>query len=284
MLSGASRLALLIENRAHALSLASEALAISGDDPTLRSLSLVTLSRAKMVQTEEATLQVKSLLEEAIALAQSVSAERTLGTAYRLLGVVSTRLNDYGYADRCLNDALNYFKMAGDRQGAIHTWDNLGGVAVALDELDRALELYGEARKRAEEINEVTYSAKVLQNIATIYARQKRWPESLAIGQECIRRNQALGNAFILAFALWNITEPLTYLNRHEEAACLMSFIEQFWVERYDPLNADEQGYIAMIRSRVVTALGESATSVLWSAGTMMTLDEAIRTAIQLSP
>ena len=277
----ASHLSLLTRNRALASTLASEALQIAGVDPSLRSLSLVANARAQMVQTREATNLVKSLLEEAIPLAEAAGAERTLGWAFRLLGVVATRQRDYSLADQYLQESLKRFDIAGDRKGAIYAWDNLAGLAVEQGDLTGALEFYGESRRRAEELNERVYAAKVLQNLATIYARQQRWEESLVTGQECIRRNQALGNAYILAYALWNITEPLTYLGRHDEAARLMGFIERFWVAQYDPLNEDEIGYCAMIRARVAAALGDSLASDLWIAGARMNLNEAVRTALQ---
>lgn len=280
-LSIASHLSLLTQNRTMACTLASEALVVASNDPHMRSLSLVASARAQMVTTREATVLAKALLEEAIPLVDSVEAERTLGSARRLLGVVATRLGEYTRAEELLKQSLKHFEKAGDRQGAIYAWDNLGGIAVEQGDLNRALDLYGEARTRAEEINEVVYVAKVYQNLATIYARQKRWEESLVMGQECIRRNEALGNAYILAFALWNITEPLTYLGRHREAVGLLGFIERFWVEHYDPLNDEEMGYCEMIRTNVTLALGDSQANILWSAGAGMTLNEAIRLALQ---
>jgi predicted ATPase len=280
-LSLASHLSLLTQNRTMACALASEALVIAEDDAYMRSLSLVASARAQMVQTREASRLVKVLLEEAVPLAKAVGAERTLGSAHRLLGVVATRLGEYDRAEQLLKSSLKYFESAGDRQGAIHSWDNLGGIAVEQDDLDRALMLYGEARRLAEEINEVIYSAKVLQNLATIYGRQKRWEEALDVGQECIRRNLALGNAYILAFALWNVTEPLTYLGRHGESAKLMAFIERFWVEQYDPLNDVERGYCEMIHAHVEDAIGGLQASEHKNAGVGMTLNEAIRLALQ---
>lgn len=280
VLSVASSIALLTQNRALALAFAEQAIQEAGSSSAERAIALVARGRAGMIRSQEAIEDVRPLLLEAVGLAEKTADRKTLGAAYRLLGLIATRSRDFEMGDRYLRQALHLAEAACDHQGGIYALDNLANNILEQGDLDQALALYAECRVRAERIHSAVSVAKTYQNTATIYARQRRWEESLAAGQECIRRNLLLGNLYILAHALWNIAEPLAYTGRSDRAAQLMSFAHRFWVENYDPLNAEETDFLNAIRAQVAGEVGEAATDRFWSEGEKLSLEEAIRIAL----
>lgn len=275
----ASYLALLDKEGDLAREYLAEALRLAGDDPVQRASALLAEARAGIMSVRPLP-EISACLQEAVALARAAGEIRIEGLASRMLGVTSNRERNYAQAEAHLRRSLSLLEQAGDRQSIIHALDNLANTLVQRGELDRALEFYADCEQKAIEIGNVVYQAKVYQNYATVYARQERWEEGLAAGRECIRRNQAMGNAYILAYALWNLPEPLTYLGEDAAAAQIMSFAERFWTERYGPLLDHDYPYLETIRTRVVDALGTEQTEILWKAGERLTLPQAIAVAL----
>ena len=120
------------------------------------------------------------------------------------------------------------------------------------------------------------------QNFATVYARQELWEESISAGQACLLKTAPFGNVYILAFAIWNLPEPLCHVGQHKIAAQLMGFAERFWLENYDPFNEEESDYLNSIRQTIVHELGAEEANAIWKTGARMTLNEALHLSLNL--
>jgi tetratricopeptide (TPR) repeat protein len=194
--------------------------------------------------------------------------------------MVANRRGDFAEAHRHLTEAFALLEAVGDRHGAGTALDSLANTAVQRGELELALELYTVCQERAVAAGNVFYAAKVYQNFATVYARQERWEASLIAGRECIRRSHALGNDYIIAFALWNLAEPLVFLGQEATAAQLISFTARLWVAQFGPLGTDDLSYQETILARVSQAVGVEQTRVFIRAGEQLYLSQAIALAL----
>lgn len=278
----ASFITLLTKNRASAVQLAEQAIQLAGSDPALRGRALTILVKTRMLRDEEVLRGNIGFLEEAIRLAE-VSGDRSLlASNYRLLGLAHSRLGNRDLADQFLNMALSLLREAEDNQSAIFVLDSLASLAAVREDLPTALKWYEEARKLAMEVDNEAYVAKVNQNFATVYARQELWEESISAGQACLLKTAPFGNVYILAFAIWNLPEPLCHVGKHKIAAQLMGFAERFWLENYDPLNEEERDYMNSIRQAIVHELGAEEANAIWKTGAKMTLNEALHLSLNL--
>lgn len=276
----AAQIALFVEDAAHAATFVEEAVHRAGTRPAERALALIGRARIALA-CKDLTEDIGDWLEEALVLAQESGDQRLRGIALRLWGSLANYRGDFAEAEQILREAYPLLEEAGDWQNLLFVQDSLANTAVQRGDLERALELYSANRQRARALGNFVYETKVTQNLATVYARQARWEESLVAGQECIRENRALGNNYIVAFALWNIIEPFAHSGQTEVAAQLMGFILRYWVEQYGPLDEADDVYCEEIRTLVTAELGTEQITALYRAGERLTLAQAVALALE---
>ena len=124
-------------------------------------------------------------------------------------------------------------------------------------------------------MGDVHMEAKLYQNVATTYNEMYMWRESLAAGIECVRRLSALGDIRILLYALWNMAETCSNLDRPVEAAQLMAFSHRWWTDRFGPLPQSDTESLEEFVSRVKQMLGNDKFQKHWLTGERMTLPQA---------
>jgi len=262
-----------------ALSLASEALALTETAHAGRAIALTTRAKVALMRTEPLE-QIEAWLAEALTLSQNSSDPRTHASALRLLGMTAVRQDRFDAAEDCFARALQISQQAGDRQGVIYALARQAIASMQQSHLDRALALNQQCQQLAVEAGDRVYEAEMYQNLAAIYASQSRWHDSLEAAQECLRRNQLLGNTYILTLTLWNLSEPLARLHQEAAAIRLLGFAAQFWVEHFAPLNANDHAFCRMIRDLAASALHESQITTLWKEGEHLTLSQALILAL----
>jgi predicted ATPase len=268
----------LAGGHAEAWELTEQATRTAGSRPVERAIALIAQCHVGLAgyRTEDFV----SRLQEALVLARKAGEPKIVGRALHLLGMIANRRGDFAEAKLHLAEALDVLESGGDRHGVSAALDSLANTAVQSGDLERALELYALCQDRAAAFGNVFYEAKIYQNLATVYARQERWQESLTAGRECIRRSHALGNDYIILFALWNLAEPLTYVSREATAAQLVSFTARVWTEQFGPLNEQDASYFEMIREQVASTLGAVRTEELRRAGERLSLSQAVVLAL----
>ena len=277
----ASYLALVSEQTTLAHELAEEAMDAAGDNGAARALALC-VRCAIAVSLYAPGDSIDADLREAVLLARQFEEPRCEALLYKMQGICAKRRDEDDEANRCFHQALALFQSLNDVGNVIYTRDCMANLAMKRDDTTQALALYEQCQAQGVEIGDAIYGAKVWQNLATVYARQERWQMALTAGQEAIRRNQAVGNGYILAFALWNIPEPLAFLGKCAPAAQIMGFIRSHWVQHYGPLDDDDREHCAQVRAISSQALGDAQTDTLFQQGELLTLSQAI--ALALTP
>ena len=275
----ASNLALMIGNTAAAEDFIREAFRLAAAGSAERASVLVMEARVSLLRFTT-TPETPVRLREALALARQADAKRVEASALRLLALLASRRGDLSEAQQNLNEGIALFQAANDRKGIVYARDNLANTYMILGDLEQALALYFDCKQRAEALGDFVYQAKVYQNLATAYARQRRWNEAVIMGLECIRRNHALGNVRILCYALWNLPEPLIHLGKAEMAVPLLGFAEHFWIRTYGPLSEADRDYCDDMLALAAVSLGESQTAGLRDFGAQWTLPQAVTHAL----
>jgi len=262
-----------------ALSLASEALALTETSHPGRAIALTTRAKVALMRPEPLE-QIETWLTEALTLSQASSDPRTHASALRLLGMTAVRRDRFDTAEDCFARALQTSQQADDRQGVIYALARQAIAAMQQGHLDRALALNQQCQQLAVEAGDSVYEAEMYQNLAAIHASQTRWHDSLLAAQECLRRNHLLGNTYILALTLWNLSEPLVRLHQEADAIRLLGFAARFWVEHFAPLNPKDHAFCEMIRDLAAPALHETQITTLWQEGERLTLSQALTFAL----
>jgi predicted ATPase len=265
-----------------ATELAEEAWECAGDNLAARAVARLAQGRAAHVRRDP-TAQIRRLLEEAVIGARQTGQARIEASALSLLGLAANRDAEFDTADCCLREAQRLMEAQGHRQRASHILYNRAVVTTERGEMELAQERYEQCLYTARETADTNLEALVYNNLGSLYARQERWDDSRQTLREAIHRSHALGNAYNLAFALWNLPESLAYLGEGEQAARLQAFAERYWLDRGGSLDEDERQYSQRIRDAAKDALGgisDAAFAQLRAEGERMTLAQAVRLAL----
>ena len=275
----ATYLALIVGDKFQALQLAEAALQSAQEPTAERAFAL--LARACVAITcLETNEPVEDWLDQARHLTQQAGEARAHATVLRQMGIRAGQQGDYPAAEQYLQDSLRAYQAIDDAQGALYSRDCLANICIKRDDMEQALRLYEACRKDAANIGDTEYEAKVYLSFSCIYGRQQKWHNGLNAARESVRRNHALGNTYILAHTLWNIAEPLAYLEQESAAALLLSFATRMWTEQYGSLSEDDRDYSATICSRIIAKFGEAHAYALQQTGANLTLLQAICLAL----
>lgn len=256
---------------AHAL--AQDALTAAGTAPPLRGVALA-IQGQLAVSNYAAPAAALPLLREALALSETTQDLPTQATVLRRLGILLLRSKQLPEAAACFERSERLFLSVGDASGARYALANRAHVLGAQGDSLGSLALYQTCLARAHALGDRVHQSKLLLNIGSLQAELEQWPEALESGQACIRVCQAIGNLRTLAFAFWNLPEPLLHLGHPERAVQLMAFAETFWLARFDALGPDDHTYRDGIYDQA------SATAAQKAMGSTLSLSEALALAL----
>lgn len=257
-----------------ARTLAAEALTQAGMEPQLRAIAL-SIQGQLAISNYDPPTETIPLLQEALPLAEQAGDRATQATLYRRLGILLLRSRQLDAARACFEHSEAGFQALGDAAGARYALANRAHVLGELGDPEGALALYTLCLQRAVTGDDLLHQSKLLLNIGSLQAGLGRWDDALESGRACIRHCQAVGNLRTLAFALWNLPEPLLHTGQTETASVLLAFAEAFWLARFGFLTADDRTY----RDQLDAACGTTEGQRL--VGRTLTLPEAITLALR---
>lgn len=256
-----------------ARSLSEEALTAASDDPNLRSIAL-SIQGQLAVAYYMPPAEAIPPLREALLLSTETDDAPTRATVLRRLGILLLRSKELAEAAECFTLSEKLFASVGDSSGARYALANLAHVLGAQGNLSGSLDLYQDCLSRARAEGDRLHQTKLLLNIGSLQAELARWADALATGRECLRLCHETGNSRTLAFAFWNLPEPLVRLGEQERAAVLMHFAEKFWLDRFEALTEDDVIY----RAQILEATG--ATLESRERGRSLSLADALSLAL----
>ena len=256
-----------------ASTLAQQALDTAGTDPDLRGIALAIQGQLAVSNYADPATSLP-LLYEALVLSESSGDVPTQATVLRRLGILLLRSKQLEEAARCFERSEQLFSSVGDLAGARYALANRAHVLGQQGDSQGSLLLYKTCLTRARALGDRVHQSKLLLNIGSLQAELGLWEDALESGQACVRVCQAIGNLRTLAFALWNLPEPLLHLGRTENAALLMAFAETFWLARFPSLTDDDYVYRDKIYAGSNASIAQKAT------GSTLSLSEALALAL----
>jgi tetratricopeptide (TPR) repeat protein len=252
---------------------AQEALTLAGSEPELRAIAL-SIQGQLAVSNYASPTTVIPLLREALELSTQCNDTSTRATVLRRLGILLLRQEELAEAATCFEISEALFIAVRDLSGARYALANRAHVLGQQGDSEASLALYNICLERAKKEGDPVHQSKLLLNIGSLQAELGQWKEALESGQACSRVCQRIGNLRTLAFAFWNLPEPLLHLGRPETAALLMAFAETFWLARFGALGDDDNAY----RDKILE--GSHATAGQRATGSALSLTDALALAL----
>jgi tetratricopeptide (TPR) repeat protein len=239
--------------------------------------------RAKLLNAAGILSNVRRRLDEAADYhQQSLALRRRLGDrpgeagSLSNLGIVALQRQDFDAARALFDESLQLRRELGDAWGQSTSLNNLGNVAYAQGDLPEARKLYQQALHLRRERADTHGVAGSLIDLANVAARESRYAEARSLYLESIGLLRELGDRAFLAYALEGLARVGKGEGRASYAARLLGASDALR-ERTGvaALGIWEQDYHDTVEG-ARTALGDQAFKAEWSAGRMMSLDEAI--------
>jgi predicted ATPase/DNA-binding SARP family transcriptional activator len=236
------------------------------------------------------------------------------------VGSAAIAQGDFEQATKIFEEARSYHQDLGDRSRFTITLIRLGSIARSQGDYERANQLHEEGLALSREFGEKFWIAYALRNLGlTAFARgndsqaEKRFEEALMVSREIGEKIQA-------ALALYGLgriaqaqgsytsarvrhTEGITIIrdetivaehlegfamlaageNHLERAARLFGASQKFHSPFLFEMSAKERAEHDEVIAAICASLGEQAFAAAWEQGKTMTLDEAVKYALEES-
>jgi predicted ATPase/class 3 adenylate cyclase len=190
--------------------------------------------------------------------------------AYGAAGSLAYWQADLEATERYYAESLAIAREVGDRAGIAAALYNLGFLPMVRGSgLDRAIELFQEARKIYEEIGDEVYAARSRGDIGFALALQGQYERALPILEESIQISKKQGDLFYLADNLTGAATAHRYLGNHGQSRA--SFLEALEL-MHEADNPSGVGGTLLMLSGLESDAGRHDVAVrLFAAGTSIT-------------
>jgi non-specific serine/threonine protein kinase len=257
-----------------------EALAIARglDDDWSIGWSTGRLSHVRWMQTRFA--EAAELAEEAIARFQALNEPWYLGWALHQRGRIAHSAGDDELAEHLFNESLASLERAGDRGFATgFQFANLGDVAAARGELDRAAELYQQALLALRLLGFKQGLVHTLHSLADVWRRLGIHQRAIEDECEALKLCQDVGDLCGVAVSLEGLGKSAIEPDRGIQ---LLRAAHSLRLARECPSTERQAGEVAQHIARLRLSISRDAFERASRTGTTMTLDEAVRLALAL--
>ena len=177
------------------------------------------------------------------------------------------------------SDALALFRDAGNQRGIAGVLTNIGNLAWERGDHDRATDLHREALALYREIGNERGVAWSLSNLGVLNVLRGQPASAFPLLQEALGLYVALGDRDGIAESL----EGLGGVGSTAEAARLLGAAEALRKSMGRSLSPGELATNALIADSIRAAIGQDTFAVAWAAGRVLTIEEAVATALAMT-
>ncbi len=246
--------------------------------PQVRAQALYGASRIALDQGHYD--RVERLSREALALAQQADDESGMGNALAILAAVTEARGNLIEASALYEEGLAHSRAAGDTGGMIRILTSLGHLARASGQLERAQGFFEEILAHSRGLGLTWASANALVSLGHLAREQGDQQRALALYREGLALHQRMGNKVWIAWCLEGMAAAFCAARQFERATQLCSFAELLRASAHALRPPAEQQQYDHILARTREALGEAAFHSIWTAGHLLSPEEAIAAAL----
>lgn len=223
--------------------------------------------------------EAKPFIEQALPIARAHGNPQTLANALMVFGIVLTLEENFAAAQSALDESISIFREIQDKWGAAVAVMSLGFSAYKRDDRATALELSEQALTAFREMGDQYFQSVCLYEAGNLRAKHGDWEAGIAELRESLRLSHQLGSKYEIASGLLRLAETMQHIGQPVHAVKLYCAARNV----YDSIGAwqaeDEHEFrngLAVSRA----SLGESAFTAAVEQGRLMTMEQAIASAI----
>jgi non-specific serine/threonine protein kinase len=240
----------------------------------LVTLAMVALSGADVRRAVEA-------VDEARPLAQETGDVRTAAYCDVWGGVAAYMQHDFARSESLLTSAAAEFASIGDDAGLAHCQTHLGALAGARGDLDAASEWLDQALGLAHRRDDGWLLARATLTHGSLLAHWGHGARAAGHLQASLRASRAIRDTWAIAVAIELLALVAIGERRLERAARLLGVAEALWEAAPPAFTPEWAASRERTRAAARDGLGEPAFTKAVSGGRALTLDAAIRLALE---
>jgi predicted ATPase/DNA-binding SARP family transcriptional activator len=217
-----------------------------------------------------------ALLQESLDLYRELGDEEGIARATAELGGVAIAEEDLDRAAALYEECVPLLRRLGNPSRLAVALGNLGTIAHMRGEHSTAVDYYGEAIDAARSASDEDGVAVNLHNLGRSEIARGRPDEGLEALRESLAIGRRLGYREVIAYCLGGFAEVAMGDEDAVRAATLLGASEQLFSEIGALPNPDEAQVQARLTAFIVEALGEEHAEELRAEGAAQTLDELL--------
>ncbi len=220
------------------------------------------------------------LTEEGLAIAREIGDEEVIATALCNLGYAIQCQGNYERAIELHNEALGIFRGLGRLPWVVISLNNLGEATQAQGDYGQARAYFNDALAKAEELDDKPSIAGVKKNLGCLENEQGNPKLASELYQESLRIFHEQGDKQSVAQCLEGLAaaELTSY---QERSLRLFGAAESIRENIGYPVPLSERTHYDRNVTEARAGLSDDVSGAAWEAGRLMSLDEAIRLAME---
>ncbi len=243
----------------------------------LNGLGILALERGDYERAE-------AIARQELALAEHADDDSGMGNALAHLGMVAEIRGDLHDAVRLLEEGIARCRKAGDIGGTQRGRVSLGHVFCTLGDYNRATQTFEEALEEARSVNLTWAIANVLTSLGHLAQERGDYSRAITRYQESLALHSNFGTKAYIAWCFEGMAVATCALGQHAHAAQLYAVAERIRKKEHVPRPPAEQQQFERTIAAARAALGDERFEQVWTAGRLLSLDEAISYALAEPP
>jgi predicted ATPase/DNA-binding SARP family transcriptional activator len=213
------------------------------------------------------------LLQESLDLYRELGDGEGIARSTAELGSVAIAEQDLDRAAALYNEAVPLFRSQGQLSRVAASIGNLGTIAHMRGDLDIAVRYYAEAIEASRAAADEDGAAVNLHNLARSELALGHLEEGMAALRESVAIGQRLGYREVIAYCIGGFAEAAMLSEDAARAATLLGASEALFVELGATLSPDEAEAQARVMAYLLDELGQERTDELRAEGAALSLD-----------
>ena len=260
--------------------LAERALAAAGDDDARKAQALLSVAGVRWLAARDTPAALDNA-QAAYKLASRSGWDHMQARALNLMGAAGLSVPGHvSKSKRHFQRAELIFEQVGDIRGGLRALSGRSACLMQEGRFRSAIKLAKHGEQLAEKLQDTNAQLQFCSRISSSWEALGKPARALQVGRRHVRLAWSRGLTYHLAYGLWNQCEPRALLGDLELAAQLTAFSTQYWVARFDALDAADQAHADKVMQIVRDGIGSARSADLWQQGLAMREVDAITMAL----
>jgi predicted ATPase/class 3 adenylate cyclase/Tfp pilus assembly protein PilF len=221
-------------------------------------------------------LQAQQYFLESLELHRNLNNEDAVAGSFNNLGLVARYQGDYASARQWHSESLSIYRSLKKDAGIAVALSNTGNVAFQQEEYEAAEVMFKESLELYRRLEDRSSIAVALHNLGEVYFRTGSYAEAYSHFIEALSVGLEIGHKSIIASSLLSIGLMTTEQSRYNDAVWLLAASDGLHLAIGSTMETSVKERYGSSLDRLRSKMSEAQFNELWTAGKMMSVEQAV--------